>query len=184
MSRLLTPLRFSFGAQRRAFVEDAVRHTRHGRDSEASRQPAQRAENGQKESTEDRARGAAEISGVAEIPRGSPSPFTMSTHNNTVLDKETKRICLELIYSAGEEEDGSMRETATRLETRIGGAVGRKYLLELAGSGCSGIGIVSFGQHCKISGTTGAAPSNRHGRRRAGILIPKCRLPTIRQLRS
>ena len=133
MSRLLTPVRFSFGARRRAFVEDAVRHTRHGRDSEASRQPAQRAENGQKESTEDRARGAAEISGVAEIPRGSPSPFTMSTHNNTVLDKETKRICLELIYSAGEEEDGSMRETATRLETRIGGAVGRKYLLELAG---------------------------------------------------
>jgi hypothetical protein len=57
----------------------------------------------------------------------------MSTHNNTVLDKETKRICLELIYSAGEEEGGSMRETATRLETRIGGAVGRKYLLELAG---------------------------------------------------
>ena len=56
MSRALTPLRFSFGARRRAFVEDAVRHTRHGRDSEPSRQPAQRAENGQKKSTEDRQR--------------------------------------------------------------------------------------------------------------------------------
>ena len=65
--------------------------------------------------------------------RRAPSTFTMSTHNNTVLDKETKRTCIELIYSAGEEEGGSMRETATRLETKIGGAVGHKYLLELAG---------------------------------------------------
>ena len=50
--------------------------------------------------------------------------------------------------------------------------------------GCSGIGIVSFGQHFRISGTTDVAPSNRHGRRRAGIRTQEWRLPTIRQLRS
>jgi hypothetical protein len=55
------------------------------------------------------------------------------THGNQIIPPVEKRICLELVYCAGQTNDSSMRGVATRLETRIGGAIGRKFLLEMAG---------------------------------------------------
>lgn len=57
----------------------------------------------------------------------------MQVHGNTRLAPLEKRVCLELIYAAGETDGCTAREMATRLETKIGGAVQRRYLLELAG---------------------------------------------------
>ena len=66
------------------------------------------------------------------------------THGNQIIPPVEKRICLELVYCAGQTNDSSMRGVATRLETRIGGAIGRKFLLEMAGNCVSaGLGVLT-----------------------------------------